>query len=62
LNEKCGNKTEIALREAAVNFTQGIVAQYTTEGLPVGIYAGPEIIAIIGAICTVFSVVWVFSG
>lgn len=62
LNKECGNWTEIAFREAAVNFTQGIVAQYTTEGLPVGIKAGPEVVAIVGAISILFSVVWVFSG
>ncbi|CAO2654664.1 Nn.00g113970.m01.CDS01 [Neocucurbitaria sp. VM-36] len=62
LNMACGNWTEIAVREAAVNFTQGIVAQFTTEGLPVGIKAGPEVIVIVGVTCMIFSVVWVFSG
>ncbi|KAF1846817.1 uncharacterized protein K460DRAFT_367570 [Cucurbitaria berberidis CBS 394.84] len=62
LNTVCGNWTEIALREAATNFTQGIVAQFTTEGLPVGIKAGPEVIAVVSVVCIVFSVVWVFSG
>jgi hypothetical protein len=62
LNAVCGNKTELALTEAAKNFTQGIVAQFTTEGLPVGIYAGPAVVFIVGAISILFSVVWVFSG
>ncbi|KAF1836741.1 hypothetical protein BDW02DRAFT_492916 [Decorospora gaudefroyi] len=62
LNTACGNWTEIALTGAETNFTQGIVAQFTTEGLPVGIYAGPAVGVIVGAICILFSVVWVFSG
>jgi len=62
LNDKCGNWTQIALTEAEKNFTMGIVAQFTTEGLPVGIKAGPEVVVIVGAICMLFSVVWVFSG
>jgi hypothetical protein len=62
LNAACGNKTELALTEAANNFTQGIVAQFTTEGLPVGIYAGPMVIVVCALICTLFSTVWVFSG
>lgn len=62
LNDACGNWTEIAFREAAVNFTNGIVAQYTTAGLPVGIKAGPEVAGVVGVICVIFSVVWVFSG
>ncbi|KAL6710175.1 hypothetical protein ACN47E_009966 [Coniothyrium glycines] len=62
LNMVCGNWTEIAVKEAAVNFTQGIVAQYTTANLPVGIKAGPEVVIIVGAISILMSVVWVFSG
>jgi hypothetical protein len=62
LNNACTNKTAIALQEAERNFTQGIVAQYTTEGLPVGIKAGPEVIFIVAAICVIFSMTWVFSG
>jgi hypothetical protein len=62
LNARCGNKTEIALAEAEKNFTMGIVAQFTTEGLPVGIYAGPEVVVIVGAVSIIFSLVWVFSG
>lgn len=62
LNARCGNKTAIALTEAEKNFTQGIVAQFTTEGLPVGIKAGPEVIFVVGAVSIVFSLVWVFSG
>jgi len=62
LNMVCGNWTEIAFREAEANFTQGIVAQFTTKGLPVGIKAGPEVPLVISVICVLFSVVWVFSG
>ena len=60
LNEACGNWTEIAHREAAINFTQGIVAQFTTDGLPVGIKAGPIVVIIVGVIVSMFSIVWVF--
>lgn len=59
LNQACGNKTEIALREAEKNFTMGIVAQFTTDNLPVGIRAGPELIAIVAFIVIVFSFVWI---
>jgi len=62
LNSRCGNWTEIALVEAEKNFTQGIVAQFTTEGLPVGILAGPEVLVIVGVIATLFSIVWVFPA
>jgi hypothetical protein len=62
LNTQCGNLTTLALTEAEKNFTKGIVAQFTTEGLPVGIKAGPEVIVIVGAICALFSGVWIFSG
>jgi hypothetical protein len=59
LNSNCGNKTEIALREAERNFTMGVVAQFTTEGLPVGILAGPLVLGICGGIATLFSIVWI---
>lgn len=62
LNQQCGNLTELALTEAANNFTKGIVAQFTTEGLPVGIKAGPELILIVIAICGIFSGTWIFAG
>lgn len=62
LNQQCGNWTEIALIEAAVNFTQGKVLQFTTAGLPVGIYAGPSVVVIVAAVCAIFSLVWVFAG
>lgn len=61
LNQRCGNLTELALTEAANNFTKGIVAQFTTEGLPVGIRAGPDLIAIVLAIMCIFSMVWIFA-
>ncbi|KAH6614069.1 hypothetical protein C7974DRAFT_70225 [Boeremia exigua] len=61
LNNACGNWTEIALREAATNFTLGLVAQFTTEGLPVGIVAGPFLLGIVGAIASLFSVVWIMG-
>ncbi|KAF9694615.1 hypothetical protein EKO04_007437 [Ascochyta lentis] len=59
LNTACGNWTDIALRKAAKNFTLGKVAQFSTEGLPVGIRAGPEVVGIVGAIVTLFSIVWI---
>jgi len=59
LNTACGNWTAIALREAERNFTLGVVAQFTTEGLPVGIKAGPEVLGVVGAIATLLSIVWV---
>jgi hypothetical protein len=62
LNAACGNKTALALTEAEKNFTMGIVAQFTTAGLPVGIEAGPLVIVNVAIICVIFSVVWVFSG
>lgn len=61
LNDQCGNKTQIALTEAEKNFTQGIVAQFTTEGLPVGILADTTVIWVVAAVATVFSVVWIFA-
>lgn len=61
LNMACGNWTEIALREAERNFTLGVVAQFTTEGLPVGILAGPMLLGICATISTLFSLVWVFG-
>lgn len=61
LNTACGNWTEIALREAEKNFTLGVVAQFTTEGLPVGIVAGPMLIGLVAIISTLFSVVWIFG-
>jgi hypothetical protein len=62
LNAACGNKTALALSEAEKNFTQGIVAQFTTAGLPVGIEAGPLVVINVAIICVIFSVVWVFAG
>ncbi|KAH9881820.1 hypothetical protein J1614_000991 [Plenodomus biglobosus] len=59
LNTVCGNWTEIALNGAAANFTRGIVAQFTTEGLPVGLKAGPMVIGVATFISVVFSVVWI---
>jgi hypothetical protein len=61
LNDRCGNWTEIALVEAEKNFTQGIVLQFTTEGLPVGIRNGSEVIVIVALISLLFSVVWIFA-
>ena len=61
LNDRCGNWTQIALVEAEKNFTQGIVLQFTTEGLPVGIEAGPLVLVVVGLISTLLSVVWIFA-
>lgn len=60
LNARCGNWTQIALVEAEKNFTMGIVLQFTTEGLPVGIESGPLVLVVVGLICLLFSIVWVF--
>ncbi|KAJ4301414.1 hypothetical protein N0V90_003506 [Kalmusia sp. IMI 367209] len=57
LNQQCKNLTTIAITEAEKNFTQGIVAQFTTEGLPVGIKSGPEVILVVSACCIIFSVI-----
>jgi hypothetical protein len=62
LNSECGNWTEIALVEAEKNFTMGMVLQFTTEGLPVGIVNGLPIIFVCAAICVLMSVVWVFPA
>jgi hypothetical protein len=61
LNTACGNWTEIALTEAANNFTMGMVLQFDTAGLPVGIFAGPEVLVIVAAISIIMSVTWVFA-
>jgi hypothetical protein len=62
LNSRCGNLTTIATTEAANNFTQGIVAQFTTAGLPVGIKAGPEVIISVLFCMVMLSSVWVFAA
>ncbi|CAI6342281.1 unnamed protein product [Periconia digitata] len=61
LNSQCGNLTDKALVEAANNFTNGIVAQFTTEGLPVGIVADWRVIFTVIFCCVCLSVVWVFA-
>jgi hypothetical protein len=62
LNSQCGNLTEIAKTEAANNFSQGIVAQFTTAGLPVGIKAGPEVVIVVLATMSILSGVWIFAA
>lgn len=62
LNRQCGNLTQVALTEAARNLTQGIVAQFTTAGLPVGIRNGPEVIVCVLASMIIMSGVWVFAA
>lgn len=47
LNAQCGNLTAIAIQEAALNFTQGKVAQFTFTGTPGSISAGPVIIVVV---------------
>ncbi|PVH94606.1 hypothetical protein DM02DRAFT_618499 [Periconia macrospinosa] len=61
LNNQCGNLTTVAITEAANNFTKGIVAQFTTEGLPVGIDADWRVIFSVIFCCVLLSVVWVFA-
>lgn len=46
LNQACGNLSAIALQEVGVNFTQGIVGQFTFTENPVSVVNGPIIIAI----------------
>jgi hypothetical protein len=47
LNNQCGNLTAIAIQEAALNFTQGRVAQFTFTGTPGTILTGPIIILVV---------------
>lgn len=47
LNQACGNLTAIAIQEAALNFTQGKVAQFTFTGTPGAIVSGPIIIVVV---------------
>lgn len=46
LNTACGNLTTIATEQAAVNFTQGIVAQFTFTGNPSSVVNGPIMIVV----------------
>lgn len=60
LNQQCGNRTQVALDEAAKNFTQGIVGPFSGI-VAEGIKAGPEVIIIVGVIMLLFSMVWSFQ-
>lgn len=46
LNTACGNLTTIAAEQAAINFTQGIVAQFTFTGNPSSVVNGPIMIVV----------------
>lgn len=46
LNTACGNLTTIAAEQAALNFTQGIVAQFTFTGNPASVVNGPIMIVV----------------
>lgn len=46
LNTACGNLTTIATEQAAVNFTQGVVAQFTFVGNPSSVVNGPIMIVV----------------
>lgn len=46
LNSACGNLTTVAAEQAAVNFTQGIVAQFTFTGNPSAVANGPVMIVV----------------
>lgn len=46
LNQACGNLTTIATEQAAINFTQGIVAQFTFTGNPSSVVNGPIMIVV----------------
>lgn len=56
LNQACGNLTAIAIQEAALNFTQGKVAQFTFTGTPGAIVSGPIIIVVV-LLCLLIQVV-----
>lgn len=56
LNQACGNLTAIAIQEAALNFTQGKVAQFTFTGTPGSIESGPIIIVVV-LLCLLIQVV-----
>ncbi|KAK7723982.1 hypothetical protein SLS64_000315 [Diaporthe eres] len=56
LNQACGNLTAIAIQEAALNFTQGKVAQFTFTGTPGSIVSGPIIIVVV-LLCLLIQVV-----
>lgn len=47
LNTVCGNSTDIAINEAASNFSRNVVAQFTFVGNPSSVETGPII-----AVCT----------
>lgn len=44
LNQACGNLTTIALEQAALNYTQGLVAQFPFKGNEGAVINGPIII------------------
>lgn len=46
LNEACGNLTAVALQQVGVNFTMGIVGQFTFTENPVSVLNGPIMIGI----------------
>ncbi|CAN8104250.1 unnamed protein product [Discula destructiva] len=50
LNEACGNLTTIALEAVGVNFTMGIVGQFTFTGNPTSVVNGP-IIVVLTVLC-----------
>ncbi|KAF2871450.1 hypothetical protein BDV95DRAFT_594560 [Massariosphaeria phaeospora] len=58
LNQACPNWTEIAIREAASNFTRGTVLQFSGIPPSAGIKAGPEVIFIVGFIMVLLGLVW----
>ncbi|CBX93659.1 hypothetical protein IAQ61_003548 [Plenodomus lingam] len=59
LNTVCGNWTEIALREAEANFTQGIVAQFTTDGMKFETKSGAIVISVVGLVAAVLCATWI---
>lgn len=46
LNQACGNLTALAIQEAAVNFTKGIVGQFAFTGNHASVINGPMVIGI----------------
>ncbi|KAF2259781.1 hypothetical protein CC78DRAFT_548020 [Lojkania enalia] len=61
LNGRCGNLTDLALKQAEANLTQGIVAQFNKLPAP-GIKAGPEVLAVVGVVVLVFTGTWSFMS
>jgi hypothetical protein len=59
LNQQCGNLSTIAVTEAAKNFSNGIVAQFSNvDKNPQAIKAGPELLVIVIVIIMITGGMW----